>query len=65
MTRYERILNLLPATSCEIAAIEGISVRLAIGHLYLLKKKGLAHNTYRRGQKYMEKGPAPTIWDKT
>lgn len=64
MTRTKRILNALPATVCEIAAIEKITVKNANAVLCNLRKQFLATRTDRHGQRYSQRGPKPALWEK-
>jgi len=63
-TRINRILNALPATVCELAAIEKITVKNANAVLCNLRKQFLATRTDRRGQRYNQRGPRPAMWEK-
>ena len=61
-TRQARILEALPATVCELSALESVSVRLINADLCWLRAKGLAKRTNLRGMRYEQRGPRPAIW---
>lgn len=65
MGRTSTILQRLPATSVEVAALESITVKVAHAHLSLLKQQNLAHKTDRAGHREPGmRGPRPRIWDR-
>lgn len=64
MTKKDRILSLLPATSCEIASHMRSKVHSVNAFLQWLRKTGLIQRTDRRGLKYARRGRAPFIWER-
>ena len=64
MSKTGRIRNALPATVCELAALEQTTVRDVNAILCNLRQQGLARITNRHGVRYSKFGPAPKIWER-
>lgn len=62
MTREQRILDSLPATVCELAALESATVRQINAHLYNLKCSGMVERTGLTGMRYGKRGRKPSLW---
>ena len=65
MTVCARILKSLPATVCELAAIEGVDVRTMNSRLCYLRGRGKVKRTNLQGTRYGLRGPKPALWEKT
>jgi len=62
VSQRQRILRALPATVCELAALEETTVRLINAQLCRLRSEGLAVRTKSRGMRYGKRGPCPAFW---
>lgn len=62
MSRTQRILHSLPATVCELAALEETTVKQINAHLYNLRCRGMVERTEVRGMRYGKRGPKPSMW---
>ena len=64
MTRVSRILHALPATVCELAAIEETTVRAINAILCYLRGRGLVRRTDKRGERQESRGRYPHLWER-
>lgn len=64
MTRTQRVMRALPATVCELAALEDVSVKRINALLCHLRNGGNVRRTDRRGFRYGRRGRAPSIWER-
>ena len=64
MSRAARILHALPATVCELAAIEETTVRNINADLCYLRDLKLVRRTDRRGERYENRGRFPHICER-
>ena len=62
--RYRRILQMLPATSNELASEENTTVKTVVRVLCYLRKQGRVRRTDRHGIRYGRAGRYPSMWER-